>query len=73
MLTGQDLDDDYMSQLGAHVGATAVVGWMHAILHAMHEHKCREPSLLILDCFNSLGQDDFNLRFIKRLYGWDEC
>jgi hypothetical protein len=69
MLTGQDLDDDYMTQLSTHLGATAVNGWIHALLLAMDEPENLEPSLLILDGFNSLGEGNVNERFIKRLYG----
>jgi hypothetical protein len=69
MLTGQDIDDDCMSQLSAHPGATAVNGLIYALLLAMDEPDERQPSLLILDGFNSLGKDEVNLKFIKRLYG----
>jgi hypothetical protein len=69
MLTGQALDKDYMSQLSAHLGATAVKGWVHALLLAMDAPENLEPSLLILDGFNSLGEDNVNEDFIKTLYG----
>jgi hypothetical protein len=35
----------------------------------MYEPENLEPSLLILDGFNSLGQDDVNKKIIKQLYG----
>jgi hypothetical protein len=69
MLTGQALDKDYMSELSAHLGATAVKGWVHALLLAMNEPGNLEPSLLIPDGFNSLGEDNVNEGFIKTLYG----
>lgn len=69
MLTGQALDNDYMSQLSAHLGATAVNGWVHALLLAMDEPENLEPSLLVFDGFNSLGKDNVNEDFIKNLYG----
>ena len=69
MLTGQNPNNDYVSQLSAHLGATAVKGWVHALLLAMDEPENLEPSLLILDGFNSLGEDNVNLNFVKTLYG----
>jgi hypothetical protein len=69
MLTGQYLDNDCMLQLSAHLGATAVKGWVHALLLAMDEPENLEPSLLSLDGFNSLGEDNVNEAFIKTLYG----
>jgi ABC-type uncharacterized transport system ATPase subunit len=35
----------------------------------MDESDGREPSLLVLDGFNSLGTDIVNVSFIKQLYG----
>jgi hypothetical protein len=38
----------------------------------LDEPKGRQPSILILDGFNSLGKDDVNKKFIKELYGLSE-
>lgn len=69
MLTGQARHSDYMSQLGDQLGATGVHGWIHALLLALDQPKNLEPSLLILDGFNSLGEENVNERFIEHLYG----
>ncbi|OEU14803.1 hypothetical protein FRACYDRAFT_241361 [Fragilariopsis cylindrus CCMP1102] len=70
MLTGQALhSDDYMSQLGDQLGATGVHGWIHALRLALDQPENLEPSLLILDGFNSLGEENVNERFIEHLYG----
>ena len=70
MLTGQARhNSDYMSQLGDQLGATGVHGWIHALLFALDQPENLEPSLLILDGFNSLGEENVNERFIEHLYG----
>jgi hypothetical protein len=70
MITGHAVfDDDYMSELCDCLGATEVKGWMHALLLAMDGPAARQPSLLILDGFNSLGTNEVNLSFIQRLHG----
>ena len=69
MVTGQMIDEDYMSVLGEKVGATGVKGWIHALLLAMDRPHTHQPSILILDGFNSMGKDEVNLHFIKGLYG----
>ena len=69
MLTGQARHNDYMSQLGDQLGATGVHGWIHALLLAMDQPENLEPSLLILDGFNSLGEENVNERFIEHLFG----
>jgi hypothetical protein len=35
MVTGQMIDEDYMSMLAEIVGATGVKGWIHALLLAI--------------------------------------
>jgi len=69
MVTGQMIDEDYMSMLAEKVGATGVKGWVHALLLAMDQPLTHQPSILILDSFNSLGKDEVNLHFIKGLCG----
>jgi hypothetical protein len=69
MLTGSDLDGDYMDSLAEELGATNVSGWVHALLLALDEPTGSPASILILDGFNSIGKDGTNLKFIKRLYG----
>ena len=69
MVTGQMMDEDYMSMLAEKVGATGVKGWIHALLLAMDQPLTHQPSILILDGFNSMGKDQANLQFIKWLYG----
>ena len=70
MVSGQTLDDNYMLHLRDFLGATEEVdGWIHAVLLALDEPKGHQPSILILDGFNSLGKDDVNEAFIKELYG----
>jgi hypothetical protein len=46
-----------------------VVGWIHALLLAMDLPNGRQPSILILDDFNSFGNENVNRAFIKKLYG----
>lgn len=63
-------DNNYMSSLGNALGVTdAVEGWIHALLLAMDEPIGCQPSILILDDFNSLGKEDVNRAFMKKLYG----
>lgn len=70
MITGQSLDGNYMSHLGKCLGATdCLEGWIHALLLALDEPDECQPSVLILDGMNSLGQDNVNEDFIKELYG----
>ena len=69
MLTGSDLDDDYMASLAQNIGSRNVPGWVNALLLALDEPEGDPASLLILDGFNSTGNDGVNLKFIKRLYG----
>jgi hypothetical protein len=73
MITGQDLDADYNSSLSEMLGAREVNGWIHALLLALDQPRGKQPGLLILDSFNSLGNatEDgsfVNVKFIKRLY-----
>jgi hypothetical protein len=44
-------------------------GWVHALLLALDEPRGRQPSILILDGFNSLGKEGANEAFVKKLYG----
>lgn len=69
MVTGQMIDTDYTSVLAKKIGATGVEGWIHALLLAMDRPLNEQPSILILDSFNSVGTDKVNLHFIKSLYG----
>lgn len=50
-------------------GMYELEGWIHPLLLALDEPKGCKPSLLILDGFDSLGEDDVNEVFIKELYG----
>jgi hypothetical protein len=68
MITGNQLDDkDYFSRLGDSLGVNEVIGWFHALLLAMDVPG--RLSILILDSFNSVGDDEVNIDFIKKLYG----
>jgi hypothetical protein len=72
ILSGQDLDYNYCLHLRDAVGGKeGVDGWIHALLLAMDRqprNTC-QPSILILDGMNSLGEEAVNERFIKQLYG----
>lgn len=59
MLTGSDLDDDYMASLAQNLGARSVPCGVNALLLA----------LVILDGLNSIRSGGVNLKFSKRLYG----
>lgn len=72
MLTGQTLDQDYMPQLCERIRASGVNGWMLALLLALNEPMTNRPSILILDGFNSLGQDNINLMFHSAIVWIDE-
>lgn len=67
MLTGQSLASIYYQSLGCALKATDVEGWIHALLLVLDEPKGQQPSILILDGLNSLGEDDRN--FVKEVYG----
>ena len=71
MMSGDGIaDEDYMSSLGNALGVkNEVEGWVHALLLAMDEPIGCQPSILILDDFNSLGKEDVNKAFVKKLYG----
>lgn len=70
MVTGQSIDKDYMLHLrGVLKAKEEMEGWIHPLLLALDEPKGCQPSLLILDGFDSLGEDDVNEAFIKELYG----
>ena len=70
MVTGQSLDKNYMLHLrGVLKAKEEMEGWIHPLLLALDEPEGCQPSLLILDGFNSLGEDDVNEAFIKELYG----
>jgi hypothetical protein len=72
MISGQDLDSNYYLHLRDAVGGKeGVDGWIHALLLAMDREPrdtC-QPSILILDGMNSLGEEGVNERFVKKLYG----
>jgi hypothetical protein len=62
-------DENYMDSMGLALGADRELdGWIHAVLLAMDEPDEHQPSILILDDFNSLGREDVNKSFVKRLY-----
>lgn len=73
MITGEDLDADYNASLCDILGGREVNGWIHALLLALDQPRRKQPGLLILDSFNSLGNatedgNYMNVKFIKRLY-----
>jgi hypothetical protein len=67
MMTINHLDKDYFSRLGDFLGVNEVKGWVRALLLAMDVPG--HPSILILDSFNSVGDDEVTIDFIKTLYG----
>jgi hypothetical protein len=69
MVTGTDLDEDYFSSLASLLGAQNVQGWMHGLLLALDAPKDEQPNILILDGFNSGGENNININFVKKLYG----
>jgi hypothetical protein len=70
MITGQSLDRNYISHLRKFVGTTEdLEGWIHALLLALDKPDGCQPSVLILDGMNSLGQENVNEDFINELYG----
>jgi hypothetical protein len=70
MISGQGIDGNYYATLRDFVGAGEKDdGWVHALLLALDEPRGRQPSILILDGFNSLGKEGVNEAFVKKLYG----
>lgn len=68
MITGDLMEQDYVSKVTGQLDSDGIAGWLHALLLAMNEPRGKPPSLLILDAFNSVGQDEVNLEFIRSLY-----
>jgi hypothetical protein len=69
MVTGTDLDQDYFSSFASLLGVQDVEGWMHALLLALNAPMKMQPNILILDGFDSAGENNINITFVKKLYG----
>lgn len=72
MVTGADLDDDYFSSLASLLGAQNVEAWIHALLLALDAPKTDQPNILILDGFDSAGEDSINIKFVKKIVQCDQ-
>lgn len=69
MFTGSTIRGDYMKGMAEFLtGGEETQGWMRAFLDALDVPEGNQPSLLILDSFDCLGEDDVNLAFIQSLY-----
>jgi hypothetical protein len=68
MITGDLMEQDYVSKVTAQLEANEIRGWFHSLLLALNEARGKAPSLLILDAFNSVGENEVNLEFIRSLY-----
>ena len=68
MITGDGMERDYASKMTSELGVNNVNGWLHALLLALDQPKNQHPSILLLDAFNDLGEDNLNKDFIKFLY-----
>lgn len=69
MMTGTNTDTNYCSSLAAQLGMSTTPGWMYPFLLAMDRPNREDPSILILDLFNSHGLENANIHFLKAMYG----
>lgn len=67
MLKGDALGDNLVLSIMAELDCEKVKGWIHVLLHALDEPDEDEPSILILDGVNSLGEENINKNFVKAL------
>ena len=69
MFSGDSLNQNIPNALCTELEATSIDGWITLLLLAMNQPiEISEPSILILDSFNSVGEERSNVNFVKALY-----
>ena len=68
MFTGDMMDDNIPGGICEKLEANSIDGWIHVLLLAMETPAEENPSVLIIDSFNSVGEDNVNVKFIQALY-----